>query len=116
MANTYTWSIQRIQAKKQEGNLQNVVNRVWWMCIARNEAGISANTYSVADIPLSVDTSGFVPYDNLTEDVVLSWVKSAINVTAVQDDLDRKITELQNVNEILMPLPWGLRRGPHGRR
>tara|TARA_R110000803_G_scaffold182931_1_gene245310 strand:- start:68 stop:412 length:345 start_codon:yes stop_codon:yes gene_type:complete len=105
MANTYEWRIQQLDAKIQDGDLQNVIYRVYWNYIATDD---SVN-------PIIVNTSGsnqfiynpdnpFIPYDQLTKEDVMGWLLPVLDVEAMKINLDSQIELLKNpIDEVLYP-------------
>lgn len=52
----------------------------------------------------------FTPFADLTETQVVGWVQESMGidaVTALQESLDKQITDLANPPIVTPPLPWG---------
>ena len=126
MAATFTWSVLDMDCVAQENNNTDVVIKVYWRCVAEQLEG--DNTYSTfvdrnTDIQID-ENNPFIPYDQLTEAVVLGWVyeKVVTAATEAKDDKPAKPAilikeateyELQSVLDlqitppvIKIPLPW----------
>jgi hypothetical protein len=60
-------------------------------------------------IELKYDTNNFIAYSDLTEEMILDWVKSALGekrVNGMQDDVDKQILNAKNKLERKTGLPW----------
>jgi len=73
-----TWSVVNMTRKTADGG----VFEVNWLCKALNDSGPEiakyGATYSCTPDPTSPD---FTPYEDLTEDQVIGWVKDSLNAT-----------------------------------
>lgn len=103
----YTWQITSIK-KKDTNNLSDVIFQVYWKKIGTDENG-NIGEFSGAT-PLDVDnlsSDEFLNYENLTEDIVLGWIKSIVvgdYERHVNDQIKRKIN-LQ-INSEINSFPW----------
>jgi hypothetical protein len=103
----YTWEITSIKKKDTE-NLSDVIFQVYWKKIGTDENG-NIGEFSGAT-PLDVDNlnnNEFSNYENLTEEIVLGWVKSIVigdYERHVNDQIKRKIN-LQ-INSEINSFPW----------
>jgi hypothetical protein len=103
----YTWEITSIKKKDTE-NLSDVIFQVYWKKIGTDENG-NIGEFSGAT-PLDVDdlnNDEFLNYENLTEEIVLGWVKSIVigdYERHVNDQIKRKIN-LQ-INTEINSFPW----------
>ena len=79
MANTYNWKINALDAKVSVDDVENVVYTVHWslMATSENEEHTVSNigTHSV-----EYDADNFVPYEDLTEEIVIGWLEDALDV------------------------------------
>jgi hypothetical protein len=78
MATTVTWSILDMKRHAATGG----VVQVHWQCVATADTGetaVESGKYICEPDPTS---EGFVAYDDLTESVVLDWVKESEDVDA----------------------------------
>jgi hypothetical protein len=78
MAITYTWEITDLKVVDEDPHTDAVV-QTHWKKIGTNENGvvgefIGATPLSAAD----VDPENFVPFEELTEELVLSWIQAGI--------------------------------------
>ena len=105
---TYTWSINSMYTVQQPD--PDYVVRVFW-----NLTGVDGQT-SVSqagsvDFLQNQEQSGFVPYDQLTEEMVIGWVQTALGEGAIaqyQNNIQTQIDLLNNPASLpeYTPLPW----------
>jgi len=113
MATTFTWSIDRM------GTLQepqpNFVAEVRWRLIGVNSIGTSTNENYEASIgdrtTLVATESTFIPYDQLTEEVVIGWLHNTLGVDGVNSAKAKVQTYIDNMINpptvsLDTPLPW----------
>ena len=88
--------------------LTDVVFNVHWRRQATEVDGDKsyfADTYSVLSVS-SPDPSSFVPYDQLTEQMVEGWLNSGLDVASIDASLTAQIEEQKNPKVVSLPLPW----------
>ena len=64
-----------------------------------------AETYSVLSVS-APDPSSFVPYDQLTQEMVEGWLNSGLDVASIDASLTAQIEEQKNPKVVSLPLPW----------
>ena len=104
MANTYTWKINQLDAKIQEGELQNVIYVIHYNYIAVDSTGeYTASSVSTLTVQYDPETP-FIPYEDLTKENVVSWLEAGIDVNVLNEALDKQIDlQINPVNEYLNP-------------
>jgi len=110
MANTYTWSINSMSCYPTYASQTDVVFQVGWTCTgaSADTPPLTASITNVADIVYNPNDP-FIPYPQLTENVVIEWVQTTLTpdgVTAVQTTIDAGITSQSNPPIVTPPLPW----------
>jgi hypothetical protein len=107
MATTYSWTINQMYTVQQP-DPDYVVNVIWSLTGTNGTytASIGGNTAFASN-----QESGFIPYEDLTEAVVISWVQNSLgeqgiaNYEAnVQGQIDSQI--FPPVSPENTPLPW----------
>jgi hypothetical protein len=101
-----TWNIVDIERELSDGYVFNVS----WEAYAQEE-DLSARAYGIVNLNRPKD--GFIPFENLTEEIVISWVKYAIDrnnqalssAKTVEEYLIEQI-ELQKNPTSASGLPW----------
>lgn len=110
MALTYTWLVTSLKVKNVSEQKQDAIVQTYWKKIGTDENG-NQGTFSGAT-PFTVDPSDdsgpFVPFEELTEEDVLNWIKSVVvgsyeeHVNGViQKEIDDKINPTVEKN-----VPW----------
>jgi hypothetical protein len=108
MVINYTWKVTSLKVK-DEGSHKNAVVQTYWQKIGTdengNEASFSGATpFTSADVP----DGEFVPFEELTEETVLDWIKAVV-VGSYEEHVNSKIIEqlLDKVNPVSeAKLPW----------
>lgn len=96
MAIECKWQLPSLEVTYSVGDLANVVTIVHWGLIVTEDARYSACRL-YGSCGLSIPTSeGFTPYENLTEEEVISWVTTALGgEQVVQQMKDNLIAEFE---------------------
>lgn len=108
MSVTYTWKITGLKAR-DEGGHTNAVVQTYWQKVGTDENGnqgtfSGATPFSAADVP----AGQFIPYEDLTEEIVLGWIQSVV-VGGYEEHVNGQIQKQIDaaVNPIVDPgLPW----------
>lgn len=92
MSTTYTWSIKNLTCIAQHEGHDNVVDAVFYECTGTTESDSFTFT-GISRVPFRA--GNFIPFDQLTEQQVMSWltasgVDRAVVEASVQRELDRK--------------------------
>lgn len=108
MAITYSWKVTNLYTKN-DGDLENAVIQVYWLKIGVNEDGVEGSCpgeskFNIAEIA----PEQFVPFDELTEEIVIGWIETTINEAyhagineQIQKMIDDKVNPTSNPR-----LPW----------
>ena len=64
-----------------------------------------AETYSVLSVS-APEPSQFVPYDQLSQEMVEGWLNSGLDVASIDASLTAQIEEQKNPKVVSLPLPW----------
>jgi len=99
------WTIHQLERKSDNGF---VVNVHWRYAFSETpeDKGIQyyASRHGVLSYTQSED-SDLIPYEDLTEDIVIGWVKESLDMEDLDKDLENQI-EAQKNPPILQGLPW----------
>ena len=99
------------QVKQMERNLSdNGVVKVHWKCRIdevnkEEETFYTANRSGTIDFLPDPSSDDFVPYESLTEEIVLGWVKAALGVEGIESALASQI-EAQKTPAQIAGMPW----------
>ena len=115
MSNTYTWTATNLIGYPQYEGETDVVITVFYIVAADDGQGHTANIQGSQQTPLDPAVP-FIPYADLTNDIVIGWVQNALGangVTGVYANLDAQIEAQINPPQSpeSFPLPWGSATG-----
>lgn len=107
MSTIVTWSIESLSCYPVHEGQVNVVCSVAWRADADN-GSYSAATFGSVAINYVADEP-YTPYDQLTQDQVLGWVKAAYGdqVAVIEASLATNIENQVNPSVVIPSLPWG---------
>ncbi len=107
MALVYEWKVLEIQTTTEGSNNDSVVN-VEWKKSGYDENG--AEGFFLGTTPLtSVSTSNFIPFKDLTEAQVLSWVQASITPELeelIEHSIQRILAESYSIKQTVTDFPW----------
>ena len=109
---TILWLIERLLVKPTEGSYTDVVITADWRCNGTETTGTGddAKTYSgtcYGSCSFAPPTDAFTPYDQLTEQQVLSWCFSnGVDQHAIEVNVTIQIADQINPPVLSLPLPW----------
>lgn len=107
MSNTYLWKINPpLKTKALVGSLESYVVVASWACIATDENGNTGFFTSATEFTEDPNQQGFVPYAQLSEIEIISWVQAQLGpdgIIAAQSAAD---SHLQSSFLVESPLPW----------
>jgi hypothetical protein len=107
MAITYTWKITKLKIKDNVENKKGFVVEAYWEKSGVDADGIEGKVSSYTPFTLDEDSNNFVPFNELTEETVLSWVKNIVSgyEHSVDGDIERQINNKKNP-VIEKETPW----------
>lgn len=105
MAATIVWSIAQLDVRPADGALSDVVVTVHWCCTATDGAYVGM-VYNTCMLPLP-DGDAFIPYDELTQDIVLDWIwVNGVDRDSTEATAVAYVAAQQNPPIVSPPLPW----------
>lgn len=105
MANV--WNVVQMDCYPEIDGEKDVVFVCHWTLTA-SEDGYSSSIYGSVNVSLDSE-SPFTPYDQLTEDQVIGWVKDALGqqqVNACEATVEKQLADQKNPPVVTPPLPW----------
>ena len=110
MSITYTWKVTSLKVKDVSENRTNAIVQTYWTKTGTDEDG-NQGVFSGAT-PFTIDPTDdsgpFIPFEELTEENVLDWIKSVV-IGSYEDHVNSKIAE-QITNKVTptteAKLPW----------
>jgi len=102
--NTYTYKIAALDTAKSVDGLVDVVVTAHYT-INCTDGTDSVGTYGTVGFE-SPDAASFKPYESLTEEEVVGWVKEKIDVAGLETYLDKDLEDKKNPPIVQLPIPW----------
>ena len=105
MANTYTWDCKTVDTYPTHDSHSDVVYNVHWR-VTKVDEEYYATTYGTQTLSTS-DIGDFVPFDELTSEVVKEWVLNAMGeeeVANLEAGLNAQIESKKNPTSITKTL------------
>lgn len=105
---TYNWTINNLYTKTVEGLEDYVVTAMFEVEGVDGEFSYTVNGSQMFTVKEGVD---FVPYANLTEEIVVEWIKEELGengLLSITACIDGQIESQKNppVVPVITPLPW----------
>jgi hypothetical protein len=102
---TILWLIERLLVKPTEGPNTDVVITADWRCNGSQD-NYSGTCYGSASFA-PPSGSGFTPYEDLTQEQVLSWCfANGVDQKAIEANVTAQIEAQINPPVVSLPLPW----------
>lgn len=107
MSNSYAWSVTSMDCYPQFEGQSNVVFNIKWKLTASDDI----NQYSFCgsqDISFNSEAD-FTPYKNLTENIVLDWVKNTLGeatIASIIKSVDVHLASMSIPRSVSLDLPW----------
>ena len=102
---TYDWNCKTVDVRPQEEGETDVVYNVHWIVIGTKE-DYSVNNIGTQVVHLNPETP-FIPFDDLTNEIVVGWTKDAMGeeqVKAIKDSIASQISELENPSSVTLSI------------
>jgi hypothetical protein len=109
MATTYKWVVSSLDSypKDAEG-LTDVICVIHWRYQAEqveNDKTYFAEVYGTLSVP-SPNPADFVPYDQVTYEMVCVWLEAGLDQVSLDENLDSQIENQINPKIVSLPLPF----------
>lgn len=100
----YKFIISALEIAQKKENLDNVIVTIHW----RYELTKGINTVDTygAHTFESINTTGFIKYEDITENIVISWLQNDLDVTALELNLIKQMEEIENPSIKIEFLPF----------
>ena len=102
------WIINQMDCVPKDGDLTDFVVNVHWNRNAIevvNEKEYFASVYGSQSFSKD-EVTNFIPYENLTYEIVCEWLDSSLDVQALDANLDAQIENKVNPPIVTLPLPF----------
>ena len=103
-----TWTIHQLERKAEDGFVVNVHWRYSISDTDENGKLLYADTYSVASFAQDEEAEDYIPYEDLTEDIVIDWVKNSLGEEQFEQINISLVQQIENQKNppIKTGLPW----------
>ena len=102
---TYDWNCKTVDVHPQAEGETNVVYNVHWIVTGTKEE-YSVTSIGTQTVTLDPETP-FIPFEDLTNEIVVEWTKEAMGadqVQAIEDSIASQIAELENPTSVTMTI------------
>ena len=100
----YSWTISSLDTAPSLDSLTDVVRVIHWRYQAV-DGDYQAETYSTYACG-EPSPNDFTAYPDLTEQDVIDWLESGLDVDSMKESLANQIEALKNPPIVNLPLPW----------
>ena len=112
MATTYNWNCKTVDVHPTEADHTDVVYNVHWIVTGvSDQLDSEGNPYQATNIGTQVvpldPESEFIPFEDLTNEIVVGWTKEAMGaeqVTAIEESIANQIEQEINPTSITMTI------------
>lgn len=109
---TYDWNCKTVDVHPQEAGETDVVYNVHWIVTGTSDQlDPEGNPYTTTSIGTQIvpldESTPFVPFSDLTNDIVVGWTKDAMGeeqVQAIETSIASQIEELINPTSVTMTI------------
>jgi len=111
MANTYNWTINKLDVRPTQDSLSDVVYNIHWTYTATSDqTDPDGNAYTAEAIGTSVvgkpDPEDFTAFDDLTKSQVEEWLNADGSLANIADRVDSKIQKQITPTSEAKDVPW----------
>ena len=102
------WYINQMSCVPQDGELTDFVISVDWSRYAKetiSEKEYQASVYGSQSFSKD-DITNFIPYEDLTYEIVCGWLDASLDVEDLDLNLDQQIENQVNPPIVVLPLPF----------
>ena len=102
------WIINQMDCVPKDGDLTDFVVNVHWNRNATevvNQKEYFASVYGSQSFSKD-EVTNFIPYEDLTYEIVCEWLDSSLDVEALDANLDAQIENQVNPPIVVLPLPF----------
>ena len=109
---TYNWNCRTVDAYPQDGIYTDVVYNVHWYVTGVSDqesaegVAYSATIYGTQSLS-TTDITSFIPFEDLTNEEVVTWTKSAMGeeeVAAIETNIENQIDSLINPTSVTLTI------------
>jgi hypothetical protein len=101
---TYKWVIPALNCIVSQDGLSNVVKGIHWRYQGTDENNNMSDLFGYQEIG-AVDPENFTPYSALTIEVTSGWLEGLLDISEMETEIAKKISEKADPVEVILPLP-----------
>jgi hypothetical protein len=107
----FTWVISQLDSIPSIDGMDKVISTIHWraqkslLSKSKLEIDFTADTYGALSVDAPHEAS-FTPYDEVTKEMVESWLEAGLDTEAIEANLDAQIENFLNPPIVAYPLPW----------
>jgi hypothetical protein len=102
---TPVWIVEWMKTTPTSADPAEAVITIGWRC-SGTDGDYSGSVYSTVSLP-AADPASFIPYADLTQDIVLGWVwANGVDKDSAEAAVAQQIEMQKNPQVIQPPLPW----------
>jgi|TARA_R110000764_G_scaffold28683_1_gene67556 hypothetical protein len=93
---TYNWNCKTVDAYPQDGAYTDLVYNVHYIVSGQDEIGNAATNIGTQSLDVS-DVTEFIPFEDLTNEIVVGWTKGAMGeeqVASIETSIASQIEQI----------------------
>ena len=98
------WIISQLDSIPTLDGMDKVISIIHYRAEKQHQNYI-ASLYGSLSVPAPHEAS-FTPYDEVTKEIVESWLEAGLDTEAIEANLDAQIENFLNPPLVAFPLPW----------
>lgn len=92
----YTWKIHSL-TKRTINSIDSAIFTVVWEKFGISDDGYSGSVKTSSNFDINnIDVNSFIPYEELTEEILINWIKSSINEDSINNAIDVEIEKARS--------------------
>lgn len=100
----FNWIISQLDSIPSLDGMDKVISVIHYRAQKQHE-DFTADTYGALSVDVPHEAS-FTPYDEVTKQMVEGWLTNALDVEAIEANLDAQIENFLNPPLVAYPLPF----------
>jgi len=100
----YKFIISALEVAPRKEDLDNVVITIHWRYQLTKDINV-VDTYGAHTFK-TITNSGFIKYEDLTENVVISWLQNELDITELELNLIKQIEQIEKPNILINYSPF----------
>lgn len=110
----FSWSIVALNCTAEKDGLPKVIHTIHWRYNVTKVVGDKTyfvDTYGASGVG-QPNPENFIPYEDITEAEIISWLEATLPIESMQSGLEAKLEEQINPTELTPELPWAKKELP----